>query len=63
MKLWDYDTGLTMGVGGGHSGAINGVAIAPDQKTIVSVGSEGGIFIWGVPEDAAGKMEDMSLLE
>ena len=46
VKLWDYDDGLTLAIGRGHSGVINNVAISPDEKTLVSVGSEGGIFIW-----------------
>ncbi|GMI42108.1 hypothetical protein TeGR_g9242, partial [Tetraparma gracilis] len=47
VKVWSYDEGLVLGVGTGHSGAIQKVAFSPDQSCIVSVGSEGGIFIWG----------------
>ena len=49
VKLWSYDDGLTMGIGQGHSGAIQKVAISPDESCIVSVGTEGGIFIWTMP--------------
>jgi len=28
--------------------------IAPDQKTIVSVGSEGAIIVWKMPEECKG---------
>lgn len=37
-----------MSVGTGHSGSVAAVRISPDRKIIVSVGSEGGIFIWGM---------------
>jgi len=46
VKVWSYDEGLVLGVGTGHSGAIQKVAFSPDMSTIVSVGSEGGIFLW-----------------
>lgn len=36
--------------GSGHSGTISSVAISPDQTMIVSVGHDGGIFIWKIPE-------------
>merc|ERR1712093_937378 len=51
LKLWDYDEGLCKFVGVGHSGTIACCAMSPDQSTIVSVGQDGAIFIWGVPED------------
>lgn len=47
--MWHYDDGLTMNVGTGHSGSVAAVRISPDRKIIVSVGSEGGIFIWAMP--------------
>ena len=49
VKAWHYDDGIAHAVGSGHSGTINGVKISPDQKSIVSVGSEGAIFIWNMP--------------
>mmetsp|Transcript_19688 Transcript_19688/g.49432 ORF Transcript_19688/g.49432 Transcript_19688/m.49432 type:complete len:624 (+) Transcript_19688:134-2005(+) len=63
VKLWDYDLGMSSHVGVGHSGTINGVAIAPDQSFIVSVGAEGAIFIWKTPEEAKEKMNDLSQLD
>lgn len=36
-------------VGVGHSGEVTGLAVAPDTSAVVSVGSEGGIFIWEYP--------------
>ena len=56
MQVWHYDDGLTMNIGTGHSGSVAAVRISPDRKIIVSVGSEGGIFIWRMPprsQDAA----------
>lgn len=48
VKVWQYDDGIVVGVGRGHSGTVNSVAISPDQRHVVSVGSEGSIFIWGM---------------
>jgi len=50
VRLWDYDEGICYYNGVGHSGAITKIAIAPNQKFIVSVGSEGSIFMWHTPE-------------
>jgi len=57
LKLWDYDEGVCKYIGIGHSGSINSVAISPDQRSIVSVGSEGAIFIWGIPPDVSEKCQ------
>lgn len=46
VNVWHYDNGKLVASGKGHSGTINKVMISPDQKTAVSVGSEGGIFMW-----------------
>lgn len=43
-----------MAIGRGHSGKVNSVCISPDGATVVSVGAEGGTFIWGMPESVAG---------
>jgi len=50
VKLWSYDEGLTQYNGTGHSGAITRIAIAPNQQFIVTVGTEGAIFIWHTPK-------------
>ena len=50
VKLWSYDEGLTHYNGTGHSGAITKIAIAPNQQFIVTVGTEGAIFIWHTPK-------------
>ena len=34
------------GIGKGHSGPVTAVKFSPDEKRVVSVGAEGGIFIW-----------------
>jgi len=58
LKLWDYDEGVCKYVGVGHSGTINSVAISPDQRFIVSAGSEGAIFIWSIPPDVSEKCHE-----
>lgn len=50
VRLWAYDEGICYFNGNGHSGGITRIAISPDQKTIISVGSEGAIFMWNMPE-------------
>ena len=50
VKIWDYDEGICYWEGVGHSGGISRVAISPDHKFIVSVGTEGAIFMWHTPE-------------
>ena len=50
VKLWDYDEGLCYYRGVGHSGGITKIAIAPNQQFFVSTGSEGGIFVWKMPD-------------
>jgi WD40 repeat protein len=41
-----YDEGRCWYVGVGHSGEVTALAAAPDKSAVVSVGAEGGIFIW-----------------
>ena len=50
VKLWDYDEGICYFNGVGHSGDITKICISPDQRTMVSVGTEGAIFMWHMPE-------------
>ena len=33
--------------------ASSQVKISPDEKRIISVGTEGGIFLWKVPDEFA----------
>merc|ERR1712107_753981 len=51
LKLWEYDEGVCKYIGVGHSGQITGAAIAPDQSFVVSVGTEGAIFVWTMPPE------------
>lgn len=46
VKLWGYDEGHCYYVGVAHSGAVTQVGVTPDRAKVVSVGAEGGIFIW-----------------
>lgn len=50
VKLWNYDEGISYYTGVGHSGAITKIAIAPNQQFIVTVGTEGAIFLWHTPK-------------
>jgi len=61
VKVWGYDEGLCYYHGIGHSGAITKVLFAPDQKTIVSVGEEGAIFIWKNPEEVQASQAQQEL--
>ena len=59
VKVYAYDEGVLGARGVGHSGDITQVVIAPDQRTIVSIGEEGAIFLWQMPRfaiDAAGNV-------
>ena len=49
LKIWHYDDGVTVAVGKGHSGKISAVKVSPDEKQIVSVGSNGEICFWEMP--------------
>jgi WD40 repeat protein len=53
LKVWDYDEGEVRFEGVGHSGDIVKIALSPDQRSLVSVGAEGAIFVWGMPERAS----------
>lgn len=46
VRVWGYDEGHCYFVGVAHSGAVTRVAVTPDKSSIVSVGTEGGIFVW-----------------
>lgn len=50
LKVWHYDNGETVGIGKGHSEAINAVKISPDRNEVVTVGSEGAIMVWEVAD-------------
>ena len=50
VKLWHYDEGSQYFEGSGHSGSIVMAKVSPDEQRVVTVGSEGGIFLWKVPD-------------
>lgn len=49
VKVWMYDEGIPIAAGKGHSGTVSKVRFSPDGTFVVSVGEEGGIFIWTAP--------------
>merc|ERR1712224_543977 len=49
VRLWNYDSGNLLALGRGHSGSISSLKISPDRRRVISVGLEGGIFIWKLP--------------
>lgn len=49
VKVWLYDEGDCIASGAGHAGQINKIKVSPDRERIISVGSEGAIFIWSMP--------------
>lgn len=49
VRLWNYDQGNLLAIGRGHSGSISRLRISPDGTKVISVGGEGGIFIWNLP--------------
>ncbi len=46
VRVWGYDMGQCEYVGVAHSGCVTRAQVTPEGNRIVSVGSEGGIFIW-----------------
>ena len=50
IKIWNYDDGIAVATGLGHSKRVNAVKISPDQHFAVSVGDEGGIYIWSLDD-------------
>lgn len=61
VKIWDYDKGLCMYTGIGHSGAITKIALSPDQNYVVSGGQEGALFIWHMPLDVKNSKADKDM--
>ncbi|VUZ43258.1 unnamed protein product [Hymenolepis diminuta] len=49
VKVWRYNEGDVTHVGLGHSSSISRLRISPDQRLIVSVSEDGGIFLWDLP--------------
>ncbi|EUB62330.1 WD repeat-containing protein [Echinococcus granulosus] len=49
VKVWRYNEGDVTHVGLGHSSPITRLMISPDQRLIVTVSEDGGIFLWDLP--------------
>nr|CAD7409381.1 unnamed protein product [Timema cristinae] len=49
LQLWKYIEGVSTHVGLGHAGIITAVTFSPDNRYIVSVSADGGIFRWVNP--------------
>lgn len=49
LQVWNYLQGNQTHVGTGHADAITAVRLSPDNRHIVSVSSDGGIFRWKNP--------------
>nr|CAD7446903.1 unnamed protein product [Timema bartmani] len=63
IKLWKYMEGVATHVGLGHAGIITAVTFSPDNRYIVSVSADGGIFrwvnpYWDLPHEAEEGEED-----
>lgn len=63
VKLWSYDEGISYFQGVGHSGAITKIAIAPNQSYIVTVGTEGAIFMWHTPESVVNAKANVTMAQ
>ena len=48
VKVWDFQSGDILAIGKGHCGNIKKALFSPDQSILVSVGAEGGIYIWTI---------------
>lgn len=51
LKIWDYDYGQLLYKGYGHSLGINKAVVSPSGLKIISVGKDGAIFVWKMPEE------------
>lgn len=54
VKVWNYDDGECYYTGKGHSGRVASVRVSPNQTMAVSVGTEGGVFMWSLPGKCRG---------
>ena len=50
LKVWDVATGECVATLKGHSDRVNGVAISPDGRRVVSGSNDRTLKLWGLPE-------------
>ncbi len=50
QQVWKYNEGEVVYTGSGHSAPVKNLRICPNQKVIVSVGTDGGIYRWSFPK-------------
>uniref|UniRef100_A0A1S4GQN3 Cilia- and flagella-associated protein 52 n=1 Tax=Anopheles gambiae TaxID=7165 RepID=A0A1S4GQN3_ANOGA len=58
VRLWNYQLGVEVAVGIGHASAITSARYSPNGKFLVTGSSDGGIFVWKVPEKFHIKIPD-----
>jgi len=61
VRVWKYDEGMCYYMGEGHAGGIVRMAISPDQKNLVSVGTDGSMFIWQLPKEVVEAKQESDL--
>lgn len=47
--IYLYEEGTRVFVGRGHSTEITKLRVSPDSRQVVSVGTDGAIFLWKLP--------------
>lgn len=52
VKLWNAAENKALGELAGHTGAVRGVAIAPDAAQVATVGEDGTLRAWSLPQPA-----------
>ncbi|XP_055688187.1 cilia- and flagella-associated protein 52 [Lutzomyia longipalpis] len=50
LRFWDYNLGLPVGLGRGHSAEILVVTCSPCGGFIVTGSADGAVFVWSIPE-------------
>lgn len=55
LRMYDFDTSRTAALEGGHEAAIIQLVTSADEKTLLSVSSDGEMIIWAIP---GGKSDD-----
>lgn len=53
LRLYDLNSGDVLGLGQGHGDLLLGAAFLPDSSRIVTVGGDGCVFVWNVPQGPA----------